>query len=154
MLAILNGVTDAFLGDQAGELPKTMDDWVKQAKLEFKDDPDLPAILELEEKAKPFAVTAVKARKEERERLDAMFAAEEEAKKQAELTKTEAAIGQRIEKVGSGESALEQDATVGDEKNEAATGTEQKGKTVADMLSAGHEGQALAQKLEGSLVAV
>jgi hypothetical protein len=107
MLAILNGVTDAFLGDQAGELPKTMDDWVKQAKLEFKDDPDLPAILELEEKAKPFAVTAVKARKEERERLDAMFAAEEEAKKQAELTKTEAAIGQRIEKVGSGESALE-----------------------------------------------
>jgi len=154
MLAILNGATDAFLGDQAGELPKTMDEWVKQAMLEFKDDPDLPAILELETKAKPFAVTAVKARKEERERLDAMFAAEEEAKKQAELTDTEAVVGQSVEEVGSGVSTLEQDGTVGDEKNEVATGTEQEGKTVAGTAGEVQEGQTLGNELEESLVVV
>jgi hypothetical protein len=48
ILAAVNGLTDAFLGKDAGPLPKTLDEWIVSALKAQKDDPDLATVIALD----------------------------------------------------------------------------------------------------------
>jgi hypothetical protein len=50
LIGILNGMVDAFLGDQSGSLPTTVHAWVEWALARYPGDPGLPEIMELEGK--------------------------------------------------------------------------------------------------------
>lgn len=50
LLGALNGMVTAFLGDQAGPLPNTREDWIQWALARHSDDPGLPEVMELDTK--------------------------------------------------------------------------------------------------------
>jgi hypothetical protein len=50
ILAAVNGLTDAFLGKDAGSLPKTLDEWITTALVDQKDDPNLPSVIALNDR--------------------------------------------------------------------------------------------------------